>query len=169
MAEGPRRLDGYLSELRARLRNLPDAEASEILEELRSHVCDSVGTGGELTERGVAAALERLGSPAELASLYKTDSLLVRAGRSRSPWLLSWSLFRWATVSVAGGFALLVRPWAASRGRAVRAAGHRGPAARASESVPRACVGAPPQAWAGVRPSSGTRDSPGSRPVPGFP
>ena len=51
MPDGARTLDGYLSELRARLRNLPDAEASEILEELRSHLRDSVGTGGELTER----------------------------------------------------------------------------------------------------------------------
>ena len=82
MAEGPRRLDGYLSELRARLRNLPDAEASEILEELRSHVCDSVGTGGELTESGVAAALRRLGSPAE-AGVALRDGQPARAGRAQ--------------------------------------------------------------------------------------
>jgi hypothetical protein len=103
---GSRRLDGYLGELRARLGRLPDREAAEIVEELRSHVRDSL-PGGALTEEGVAAALARLGSPDELAALYAAESLLARAGRSRSPWLLFSSLFRWATMSVAGFFAFL--------------------------------------------------------------
>lgn len=38
---------------------------------------------------------------------YVTESLLVRAGRSRSPWLLLGSLFRWATVSIASLFTFL--------------------------------------------------------------
>jgi len=104
---GARRLDAYLNELRGRLRRLPDAEVAEIVEELRSHVRDSAGEGVALTEEGVAAALERLGSPDELAALYVTDSLLARAGRSWSPWLVFSSIFRWATVSVAGFFAFL--------------------------------------------------------------
>jgi hypothetical protein len=106
MPDGARALEGYLSELRARLRLLPGAEVSEILEELRGHVRDSVGRSGEPTENEVAAVLKRLGSPAELASLYQTESLLARAGRSRSPWLLLRSVGRWATVSAAGVFAL---------------------------------------------------------------
>ncbi len=101
MGDGARMLDAYLSELRTLLRNLPEPEVSEIEAELRSHVRDS-GTRGGLIESEVAATLARLGSPAALASLYDTDRLLVRAGRSRSPWLLLWSLFRWAAVSVAG-------------------------------------------------------------------
>jgi hypothetical protein len=104
---GARRLDAYLGELRARLRRLPDAEVAEIVEELRSHVRDSAGEGVSLTEETVAAALERLGSPDELAALYVTDSLLARAGSSWSPWLVFSSIFRWATVSVAGFFAFL--------------------------------------------------------------
>jgi uncharacterized membrane protein len=103
MAEGARTLEGYLSELRARLRSLPEAEVSEILEELRSHVRESAGPGdGSLPE-----ILDRLGSPEELASLYVTDRLLVRASRPGSPWLLARGLFRWASVSVAGSVALL--------------------------------------------------------------
>jgi hypothetical protein len=103
MADGP--LEGYLAELRARLRGLPEAEVSDIIEELRSHVRDSADSGDE-RDGDVATVLGRLGSPEELASLYVTDRLLARARSSRSPWLLPRSLFRWATVSVAGSCAL---------------------------------------------------------------
>jgi hypothetical protein len=106
MGDGAFMLDAYLSELRALLRGLPEAEISEIMDELRSHVSDSA-TGGRLVETEVAATLARLGSPAELASLYDTDRLLVRAQRTRSPWILLWSLFRWAAVSLAGLFVLI--------------------------------------------------------------
>ena len=51
--------------------------------------------------------LDRLGPAGELASQYATQSLLVRAERSRSPWLLLRGLVRLATVSVAGFFAFL--------------------------------------------------------------
>lgn len=106
MDDGARRLDTYMKEMRRLLRGLPEAEVSEIVAELRSHVHDS-GAEGATSESDVAAALDRLGSPEELASLYRTDRLLVRAGRGGSPWLLPWSLLRWASVSVAGGLVLL--------------------------------------------------------------
>lgn len=106
MSEGPVRLERYLGELRARLRGLPAAEASEIVEEIASHVRESVG-GAELEANEVGAVLDRLGSPAELAALYATESLLARAGRSRSPWLLLRSLGRFAKLSVGGFFAFL--------------------------------------------------------------
>jgi len=105
--DGVPRLEAYLGELRARLRRLPEAEVAEIVEEMRSHVRDRVGEGVALTKEAVGAALERLGSPEELAALYVTDSLLVHAERSWSPWLVFSSIFRWATVSVAGFFAFL--------------------------------------------------------------
>ena len=105
MDDGARTLEVYLAELRTRLRRLPEADVSEIVAELRSHVRDSAGDA--MDEGEVAAALARLGSPGELASLYATDRLLERAGRDPSPWLLLWSLVRRATVSVAGGVALL--------------------------------------------------------------
>jgi hypothetical protein len=106
MGDGALMLEAYLSELRSRLRGLPEADVFEIVAELRSHVRDS-GAGTGLVEGEVAVALARLGSPAELASLYRTDRLLLRAGRSRSPWLLLWSLFRWAAISVAGSGVLI--------------------------------------------------------------
>ena len=56
---------------------------------------------------GIQAALGALGSPEELASEYFTDNLLARAEVSRSPLKILRSLFRWATLSVAGFFVLL--------------------------------------------------------------
>ncbi|MGH9868642.1 MAG: HAAS signaling domain-containing protein [Candidatus Polarisedimenticolia bacterium] len=106
MPDGVERLNRYLSDLRARLRRLPDAEASEIVEELRSHVLDSV-TGRPMGDGEVAAVLQRLGDPGELAELYLTDRLLVRAAASWSPWLLLAALMRAATVSAAAFFALM--------------------------------------------------------------
>jgi HAAS domain-containing protein len=105
MAHEPSKLNAYLDELRGLLRGLPEAEVGEIVAELCSHVRDSAGEAP--AESVVAAALARLGTPAELAALYRTDRLLVRAERSRSPWLLLASLFRWATVSIAGSLVLL--------------------------------------------------------------
>jgi hypothetical protein len=100
--DGIRKLEGYLDELRAQLRGLPEPETSEIIKELRSHVLDSAGVGGSRPAGAVAAALDRLGSPEELAELYRMESMLTRAGRSRSPWLIFGGILRWATVSVAG-------------------------------------------------------------------
>jgi len=105
MSEGARRLEGYLAELRKGLGRLPEAERAEIVAELRGHVLESAGA--DPSERAVAAVLERLGPAGELASQYATQSLLVRAERSRSPWLLLRGLVRLATVSVAGLFAFL--------------------------------------------------------------
>jgi len=103
--EGDRRLEGYLAELRKGLGRLPEAERAEIVAELRGHVLESAGA--DPSERAVAAVLERLGPAGELASQYATQSLLARAERSRSPWLLVRGLVRLATVSVAGFFAFL--------------------------------------------------------------
>jgi uncharacterized membrane protein len=102
MAEEAPTLEAFLSDLRGRLRGLPEGDISEILEELRSHVRESGGPGAS-----VADILGRLGSAEELASLYVTDRLLARAGRPGSPWLLARGLVRWAGVSVAGSVALL--------------------------------------------------------------
>ena len=60
-----------------------------------------------MTAAGVDAALAALGSPEELASQYMTDNLLARAEVSRSPVQILRSLFRWASLSVAGFFVLL--------------------------------------------------------------
>ena len=89
MTEADVRLEAYLHELRTRLRGLQDSD--DIVAEIRSHA---------LNAGDVIGTLDRLGSPAELASLYEPD-------RSSSPRLLVRGLLRWATGSIVGFFALL--------------------------------------------------------------
>lgn len=105
--DAQQRIDAYLGRLRQRLRGVKDEEVGEIVEELRSHIMDKVAASGEATAAGVDAALAALGSPEELASQYITDNLLARAEVSRSPLQILKSLFRWASLSVAGFFVLL--------------------------------------------------------------
>jgi hypothetical protein len=110
-----KRIDAYLGRLRGRLRGVHDHEVREIVEELRSHIMDKAAASGEangeangeITPAGVDAALAALGSPEELASQYLTDTLLARAEVSRSPVQILRSLFRWASLSVAGFCVLL--------------------------------------------------------------
>ena len=95
-----RRVEHYLRELRADLRALPDGEASDIVRELRAHILERAApTGAALTEEAVAAALERLGPPSQVASLYATESMLKRGTRRGMLWIVA----RWA----AGSFAAL--------------------------------------------------------------
>ncbi|MGB9233677.1 MAG: DUF1700 domain-containing protein [Terriglobales bacterium] len=101
-------IEDYLNRLRARLRGLSPDEIREIVEELRSHILDRAGTGGEVNAAGVDAALAALGSPEQLATEYVTDTVLARAEVNRSPVGILRSLFRWGSLSVAGFFVLLV-------------------------------------------------------------
>jgi hypothetical protein len=101
------KIDAYLSRLRSLLRGMSSDDIREIVEELRSHIVDKSTVNGELTAAGVDAALEALGRPEELASEYLTDAALARAEVSRSPFRILASLFRWASFSVAGFFALI--------------------------------------------------------------
>jgi Protein of unknown function (DUF1700) len=105
--DAQQRIEAYLGRLRQRLRGVKDEEVREIVEELRSHIMDKIAANGEVTAAGVDAALAALGSPEELASQYITDNLLARAEVSRSPLQILKSLFRWASLSVAGFFVLL--------------------------------------------------------------
>jgi Protein of unknown function (DUF1700) len=102
------KIDAYLSRLRARLRGINEQDVREIVEELRSHILDKASVGGEEVSAGaVGATLAALGSPEELASEYMTDNLLARTEVSRSPLRILESLFRWASLSIAGFFAFL--------------------------------------------------------------
>jgi hypothetical protein len=105
--DAQQRIEAYLSRLRARLRGMNDEDACDIVEELRSHIVDKATASGDVTPAGVDAALAALGSPEALASQYMTDELLARAEGSRSPVRILESLFRWASLSVAGFFVLL--------------------------------------------------------------
>jgi hypothetical protein len=101
--DSQRKIDAYLGALRKRLRGMREEDAREIVEELRSHILDkSIATPAE-----VDATLAALGSPENLAGQYLTDDLLARAQSSGSLWLILRSLFRWASISVAGFFILL--------------------------------------------------------------
>jgi uncharacterized membrane protein len=62
-------LNDYLAEVRAGLRAFSPSLAEEIIRELRSHIHECGQSEGELTEDGVAAALERLGPPSALAAV----------------------------------------------------------------------------------------------------
>ncbi len=109
--DAQQRIEAYLGRLRGRLRGINQDEVREIVEELRSHITDKAAASGEtqreITPAAVDAALAALGSPEELASQYLTDNLLARAEVSRSPLQILRSLFRWASLSVAGFFVLL--------------------------------------------------------------
>jgi uncharacterized membrane protein len=113
--DAQQRIEVYLGRLRGRLRGVNESEVGEIVEELRSHILDKAAASsqlndeaeGEITAAGVDAALAALGSPEELASQYMTDTLLARAEVSRSPVQILRSLFRWASLSVAGFFVML--------------------------------------------------------------
>jgi uncharacterized membrane protein len=107
-ADAHQKIETYLARLRTRLRGINQQDAREIVEELRSHILDKASLSGEeVTTATVGATLAALGSPEELASEYTTDNLLARAEVSRSPLRIVESLFRWATLSLAGFFAFL--------------------------------------------------------------
>jgi hypothetical protein len=106
-SDAQQRIEAYLARLRVRLCGINDQDVHEIVEELRSHILDKANVSGEVTAAGVDAALSALGSPEELASEYMTDNLLAQAEVSRSPLQILGSLFRWASLSVAGFFVLV--------------------------------------------------------------
>jgi hypothetical protein len=101
------KIETYLSTLRTRLRALGNEEVNDIVEELRSHILEKSTVNGELAAREVDAVIEALGNPHELASEYITHAALARAEVSRSPFQILASLFRWASLSVAGFFVLV--------------------------------------------------------------
>jgi hypothetical protein len=105
--DAPHKIEAYLGRLRQLLSGMNAEDAREIVEELRSHITEKAAESGEVTAAGVDSALARLGSPEELASQYTTDALLARAEVSRSPVRILESLFRWASLSIAGFLVLL--------------------------------------------------------------
>src|ERR1700722_16374743 len=102
------KIEAYLAKLRAQLRGFNDQQVAEIVAELRSHTLDKLAIFGDaVTSAQVDAILAALGTPEELANQYITDNLLARAEVSRSPLRILDSLFRWASLSVAGFFVLI--------------------------------------------------------------
>ena len=107
-SDAQQKVEAYLKRLRTNLRGLNQDEINEIVEELRSHILEKAAAEGEVTPARVDGALTLLGNPEGLASAYVTDAVLARAEVSRWPLQVLKSLFRWASLSVAGFFALMV-------------------------------------------------------------
>jgi len=101
------KIDAYLRQVRAGLRGLPDAEVTDIVNELRVHIVERTGLGGEASDAAVDSALGALGRPEQIAALYLAENLASRAESSRSPWMVLRSVFHWATLSVKG-FAVFI-------------------------------------------------------------
>lgn len=104
--QAQKKIEAYLRALRSFLRGMSGESSREIIDELRSHIADKASLGG-ITASKVDAALDALGSPADLASLYTTDELLMQAEVSRSPLKIIDGLARWASLSI-GGFLVLI-------------------------------------------------------------
>lgn len=101
------RIEAYLARLKSALRKLPAEEREDILREIGAHILDSVGSSAD-REAAIERVLRLLGTPEELASRYSTESLLARASRSFSPWLLLHTCWRWAKLGTKGTLAFLV-------------------------------------------------------------
>lgn len=98
---GNQRIEGYLARLEAALAGIAPSENREILSEIRAHILDSIAGAAD---RDLAAdrVMRLLGEPEELAERYHLESLLTRAGRSYSPWLLLRTSWRWAKLGMKG-------------------------------------------------------------------
>ena len=100
------KIEMYLKQVRSGLRNLPEPQVTDILQELRSHILERAQTGGAPSDAATDAALRALGSPQEVASLSSAENLMARAESSRTPWMVLRGVFLWATLSLKG-FAVL--------------------------------------------------------------
>jgi hypothetical protein len=103
---GKAHLETYLTQVQRYLGGLPDAEAREVIAELRSHVLDKVD--GAPTPQRVEAAIAELGSPREVARLNVTERVVAHLETNRSPLSVLWGVTRLAGLSVYGFFAFLV-------------------------------------------------------------
>lgn len=102
------RIDQYLSSLRKALSGVPAVEKEDMIQEMRSHIVERIRAEGQATEDVVRRVLSAVGDPKELASQYRTESMLRYAARSKSPWVLLRSTLRWGTTGIAGFVAFAV-------------------------------------------------------------
>jgi hypothetical protein len=99
-------LDTYLSQVQRYLGGLPDAEAREVIAELRAHVLDKVE--GAPTPQRVEAAIAELGTPKEVARLNVTERVVAHLDIHRSPRSVLGGVTRLAGLSAYGFFVFLV-------------------------------------------------------------
>jgi HAAS domain-containing protein len=103
---GKAHLDCYLDQVRRHLKGLPQAEADEVVAELRSHVLDKVA--GAPTPERVEAAIAALGNPRDVARINLTERVAAELEADRSPLAVLRGVGRLARVSVYGAFTGLV-------------------------------------------------------------
>jgi hypothetical protein len=110
-AESQKTIDTYLAALRRHLRGLTEADAQDIVEEIRTHILDKTADmPGEVSDSAqpseeaqdsaatLATIVDALGTPEELARRYRTEELLKRAQLASSPGL---TLLRWTALGLA--------------------------------------------------------------------
>jgi hypothetical protein len=100
------KIDAYVGKIERALHALSREQRRDIVEELKSHIREAAG-GATLDVAQVTAAIERLGRPQQLASMYLAENLTKRAADERTPWLIVRACARWAKLSVTGFFVLL--------------------------------------------------------------
>ena len=103
---GKAHLETYLTQVQRYLTGLPDAEAREVIAELRSHVLDKVD--GVVTPQRVEAAIAELGTPKEVARVNVTERVVAHIEAHRSPLSVLRGVVRLAGLSAYGFFAFLV-------------------------------------------------------------
>ena len=103
---GMAHLDTYLAQVQRYLGGLPEAEAREVIAELRSHVLDKVD--GVVTPQRVEAAIAELGSAREVARLNVTERMVAHIETHRSPLSVLWGVTRLAGLSAYGFLVFLV-------------------------------------------------------------
>ncbi len=101
------RIDVYMGRLDGALGNLRPSDREDILREIHTHILESTA-GASDRDAALDRVLRLLGTPEELASRYKAESLLTRASRSFSPWLILRTCWQWAKLGVKGTLAFFV-------------------------------------------------------------
>jgi hypothetical protein len=105
-AESQKSIEAYLAALRRQLRELLDEDVRDIVAEIRAHILDK--TLGDASPGVIAATLDALGTPEELADRYRTEEMLKRAEVARSPACVLRSVLHWGLLSVVGVVVLLI-------------------------------------------------------------
>jgi hypothetical protein len=101
-------IDQYCVRLRRALRSAPSAERDEIVEEVRTHLLERVGSEQGVTEEVVSRMIRAAGDPRELAKEFEMQAMFRHAATSRSPWLVLRTTLRWAMTGGAGVVAFFV-------------------------------------------------------------
>ena len=108
MTTPDQKIETYLKRVRNGLRGLPAEEVSDILNELRTHIMERLELAPGPPESAVDTVLQSFGRAEKIAALYVSESLVLRAESSRTPWTVLRSLFYWSTLSIVGFFVFCI-------------------------------------------------------------